>query len=211
MAEEAKTAPQQLLSLLTGPLRVVSDWQVAKELFCGAKRPMRVARTAIGRLHDQDLLNVLTTMAYPEHPLCGPVLDWLPGDMPPNFDKLAQKLQSRWRDPPIRTKVLWATAKAKRLYGGLSGGRGPRAKEVTHDIHVAQVYFFLRRHFPENAEHWTGEDELRAQGREGDIPDALVSVPGEEPILIDFGGSYDARKLRAIHHSYAPQGRYQIW
>ena len=110
-----------------------------------------------------------------------------------------------------RTKVVYATAKAKQLHGGTCGGRRPRAKEITHDIHVAQVYFCLERHDPELAEYWIGEDRLRAEGRDGDIPDAVIRPPGGAQLTVDFGGSYDARKLRTVHQNFSQHGRYQIW
>ena len=107
--------------------------------------------------------------------------------------------------------MIWASAEAKRTYGGCCGGRRPRPKEITHDIHVAQVFFLYRRRYPELAEHWVCEDQLRAEGRQDDIPDAVIRLPGGEEIIVEFGGSYDARKLRVMHIEYSSHGRYQIW
>jgi len=211
MTDLTKTASRRVVALLATFLRIVSERQVAVEFFWDAARPLRVARTAIGRLERNELVETQTVMTHPEVILKGPVLDWHKGDPLPSFGHVSRKLQSRWGEPPVRTKIVWATARAKRLYGALGSPRKPRAKEITHDIHVAQVFFHLLRHQPELAEHWVGEDELRAQGRQGDIPDAVIAVPGGEQIIIEFGGAYDARKVRVIHQSYAQHGRYQIW
>ena len=211
MRQLTQTAPRRLAELLATKVRIISDRQAAFEFFWDAARPIRVARTAIGRLERQGLVETQTLMTHPEIILPGPVLDWQRGDPVPNFGHVARNLQARWDEPPVRTKIMWATKKAKRLCGVLGSPRRPRAKEITHDIHVAQVYFHLLRHDPELAEHWVGEDELRAKGRAGDIPDAVIAAPGGEQIIIEFGGAYDARKVRAIHQSYAQYGRYQIW
>lgn len=197
--------------MLARRVRVITDRQTAAKFYPGTARPIRVARTAFDRLKRRGLVETLTAMVHPEPMLEGPVLDWRPGDPLPNFDRIAWKLQSRWTEPLVRTTVAWATTKAKQAQGALSRGRGPRAKEITHDIGVSQVYFHLCRHHPELAEHWIGEDELRAQGRTDDIPDAIIALPEGQHISIDFGGAYSARKLRTIHQNYAPQGRYQIW
>jgi len=211
MTDFTKTAPKRLVELLTKRVRILSDRQTAVEFFWDAANPIRVARTAIGRLERDGLVETHTVMTHPEVILKGPVLDWRKGDPLPNFGHVSRKLQSRWTEPPVRTKIVWATARAKRMYGALGNPRRPRAKEITHDIHVAQVFFHLLKREPELAEHWIGEDELRAQGREGDIPDAVIALPDGGQITVDFGGAYDARKVRAIHQSYAQYGRYQIW
>lgn len=211
MTDLTQTAPQRLVELLARRVRIISDRQAAYEFFWDAANPIRVARTAIGRIERKGMVETQVVMAHPEITLKGPVLDRRKGHPLPNSGNVAHKLQTRWDEPPVRTKIVWATAKAKRLLGASSSPRRPRAKEITHDIGVAQVYFHLLRHSPELAEHWTGEDELRAQGREGDIPDAVIAVPGGEQVIIEFGGAYDSRKVRAIHQSYAQYGRYQIW
>ena len=211
MTDLTQTAPQKLVELLARRVRIMSDRQAAFEFFWDAASPIRVARTAIGRLERSGLVETQVVMAHPEITLKGPAIDWNDGEPRPNFGHVAWELQSRWDEPPVRTKIVWATATAKRLYGALGTARRPRCREVSHDIGVAQVFFHFRRTKPELAEHWTGEDELRAKGREGDIPDAVIAVPGEEPIIVDFGGQYDARKLCTLHHAFSQHGRYQVW
>jgi hypothetical protein len=181
------------------------------EVFWDAARPIRVARTAIGRLERAGIVKTFTAMAHPELPLRGPLLDWREGNSLPDFERLAWQLKSRWTEPPIRTRVVYATAKAKQGFGSLCGERKVRAKEISHDIGVAQCFFELRRTHPELTDHWVGEDQLRAEGREGDIPDAVVRIREGAEVIIEFGGAYDARKLRAIHANYATHGRYQVW
>ena len=205
------TAPEMLVQLLTQRLRVISDRQAATEPFGDAARPLQVARTAISRLERAGLVETFTAMVHPELTLEAPILDWRPGDPLPNFDRIAWQLNSRWSKPPVRTKIVYATRKAKRLRGGYCGGRKPRAKEITHDIHVARVFFGLRQKQPDLANHWISEDQLRAEGREGDIPDAVIRPLEGAEIIVEFGGSYGARKLRSIHQNYAQHGRYQIW
>ena len=211
MAESSKSIPDRIVEILALWVRVITDRQAAVELYWDAARPIRVARTAIDRLKRRGLVETLTAMVHPEPMLEGPILDWRPEGPLPNFDRIAWKLQSRWTEPLVRTTVAWATTKAKQLHGALGRGRGPRAKEIAHDIGVSQTYFHLCRHHPELAQHWIGEDELRAKGRTDDIPDAILALPKGQHISIDFGGTYSARKLRTIHQNYAPQGRYQLW
>ena len=209
----ARSAPASdlLVWLLTRKLRVMDAGQVAAELFQDASNPARAARLAIYRLRKRQLLETSTTMTHSVLRFGDALVDWSPGDGVPDFNRTAWQLQSRWNRPPVKTQLVWASSLANRMFGGVCGGRPPRAKEISHDIHVAQLFFHLQRGALELSEHWMHEDQLRREGWRSSIPDAVIRLPYGKEILIEFGGSYDARKLRIIHENYSTRGRYQIW
>lgn len=146
-------------------------------------------------------------MTHPEIDVSTPILDYQPGNPVPDFDALAWQAQSRWTRPVEETLVATATKKAKQLAGGSIGGRPIRTREATHDIHCAAIYLGLRERHPELAECWLPEDALsHLEGRK--IPDAIIRC--DPPIVIEFVGSYSAKKLRGIHAELGVQ-RYQFY
>lgn len=204
-----QSTKDELLSLLTQKVRILTEGQIARELFTHCKRPVRAAKSCIRSLEKQGFVATRCAMSPPELSLASPVLQFTPGDDLPDFDRVSWQLQSRWKEPPESKRIVFATRKAKLELGGAARGRAPRAKEITHDLHVAEVFFRLRREKPEWALAWVPEDALRESGRTGDIPDAVICL-SEKEVIIDFGGSYAAEKLRRMHANFC-RTRYQIW
>jgi hypothetical protein len=70
---------------------------------------------------------------------------------------------------------------------------------------VSEIYLAILGAAPHIAEHWEPDDMI-AQRRDerffGFVPDAMIVHP--KLTLIEFTGSYGARKLRAIHANYSP-------
>ena len=190
-----------LLHLLTQRVRVIGDDQ-----FAGISP--RTVRSRMRRLEKQGLLTLRTVMTLPELPLKDPVFRWMPGDAPPNPERLAWTLSSRWTGQPHRVLVATSTLKARLELGGCLGGRPLRRTEVTHDLHVTALYLKLCCEKPEQALLWSHEDANGGARRPGDVvPDAMI---GET--ALEFGGRYRAAKLRLIHRGHATARRpYELW
>ena len=128
-------------------------------------------------------------------------------------DVVVVKPNIGWNKPPELTFVASATEKASEITGAEFPTRPPRDLELRHDIHVTQIFLTLCLAAPVAEAKWRHEDELVAQGeaRNGQrIPDAIVET--DPPQAVDFGGSYSAKKIAAIHAHYAAQRvAYSIW
>jgi hypothetical protein len=116
--------------------------------------------------------------------------------------------------PPRRTTVYIATRKAANQFGGRLRGAIKYDLQAPHDLGVAQVYLQLLRTDPRAAECWVGEDILRLSRRRQKLPDAAITDGPDKRIFtaIEFGGAYDAERLRGFHrHCAAPKLPYQLW
>jgi hypothetical protein len=136
---------------------------------------------------------------------------WEPGTPPPNFGRIAYRAQSRWQRPPQLRLFVMASDKAKRRHGGFLSRRPIRARELNHDIGFAQVFWHLLKDDRDLPSRWAFEDELIATKEHRfsqAIPDAVIR--GSPDIIIEFAGSYSAKKLRRLHDCYAPHP-YMFW
>jgi hypothetical protein len=190
-----------VLEFLTTKVRLIADYQLAT-------RSKSSSRAFLQRLAGRGLITLRRAMVHPEIPLDKPAFVWRPGDAAPNFDRIAWGLRSRWKLRPLDTVVAVATYKARHCFGGVIGGRPIRRTEICHDLHVTALYLKLCRESPELARLWIHEDELSCNcHHRTQVPDAII---GER--AIDFGGRYQAAKLRTMHRGYAADLRpYEIW
>jgi hypothetical protein len=98
-------------------------------------------------------------------------------------------------------------------------------EQASHDLAVAAIYLQLCRTLPAMAAAWVSEDYFRLLARsQGSAagtgwpeldkqPDAvLLDGSGSIIRLIEFGGSYDARRVEKTHRS-AVRARlsYSLW
>lgn len=204
---------QKILKMLTYHVRIASTEQLGRTFFAETKKPARMARQWAIRARGEGLLTISTVMAHPEIPLVEPIIEWRPGDPEPNFHAACWRLQSRWTEPVQKKTIIAATRQAKALTGGPVGGRPTRAREVTHDLHVTQLFLNFREQDPEIATRWVLEDALYNESHtsfDSKLPDAVIR--GTPDLVIEFGGSYAAKKLACIHACHANNHQpYQIW
>lgn len=201
-------ASTEIVELLTHRVRIFTLPQIAAA--CRATRAD--AEALVGELVSDGLVERRSVLARPVLPLTAPVVRWTPGGEPPDFGKAAYRLKSRWTAPVQPTEIAIAAKRAKKLLGGCLGGRWPRTSEVTHDIHVAELFFWhIRQGFFEAAE-WVPEARLYAEGRGrgGRLPDAVMRRGGVEVRIIEFGGSYGKAKLADFHREMNRMP-YEIW
>lgn len=203
---------EQLLWTLTHRLRLLSVPQIARTWGIGTSEsaaPFRVRQLAAA-----GLIEMKPTMVHPELELIGPVLNWRPGDAEPDFGAVAYRLQSRWKETAVSVVLVHATRIAVQMFGGFTGGRGPRPSEATHDLHLAHVFLRLQGTDPKLARRWCSESELYAEGRGRNerLPDAVIrGRAGVPPIrIIEFGGAYAKAKLADFHRAMSGL-RYEVW
>jgi hypothetical protein len=126
--------------------------------------------------------------------------------------KVSYQLRTRWQQSPIMETCFTASAVAGRRIGGF-GGRIPREKEQTHDIHLSAIFLRLHREHPEVAKLWRSEASIlrdRGSSREK-LPDAILEIPGQLKI-VEFGGAYSKAKLDRFHKYWAAREiPYEIW
>lgn len=202
----------EILELLTKRVRVLSLEQVAREWWARQARASENASRRLSTLEQGGLIHRFSGFAHPELPLEKPVATWSPGSPSPDFGNLSYRLRTRWTDPLRMTQAFIGTKLAAGQFGG-NGGRVPRPSELSHDLHLAGVFFKLRRSDPAKSRTWLSEASQYAKGggRDERLPDAVVGK-GRHRTAIEFGGAYSKAKLIEFHeHCAASDLPYEIW
>lgn len=205
---------EALLETLVFKVRLLTTPLIAKTWWGDTTQPLMHARRRLRQLTEARLLEKTHVLAEPMLPLQAPVACWRPGEPEPDCDALGYALQSRWGDaPPRRVTVFVASKQAVYQYGGRGLGGLRQRLQATHDLHQAAVYLHYLRADPALAEAWVGEDMLGKAGHGIKDPDALVmGRDGKPELVIEFGGRYDARRVRDFHKHCARFGlRYELW
>jgi hypothetical protein len=113
------------------------------------------------------------------------------------IERAAYRAQKRWPKAPSPVTYVVARKPARQLLGARPSMRPLRAREVTHDLHVASLYLKLERRAQRS---WVHEDYLDVEPGEP-VPDAvLLNRPGL--LCIDFIGQYSASKLSSMAERY---------
>jgi hypothetical protein len=204
---------REILETLTLRVRMLSVAQVARTFWSNGAIGEANSRRRLSQLDDAGLVHRLTVMARPELNLTEPLIDWRPGLEAPALGQVAYKLKRRWTEPVRSTAVVIATARAASQLGG-TGGRRPRASEITHDLHMATVYLLARTDHA-RSRRWISEAAYSKRwGKAGErVPDAaLLSSRGGRKKLIEVGGAYPKRKLEGFHRFCEDQELgYELW
>ena len=199
---------EALLNMLTTKVRLLSLEQVAKA-WAGDKK---YVRRRLRRLSSLGLIAIEPVNVRPMIELATPIVRWLPGDDKPNFHKTSYRLQSRWKGDLVTLTACWATKQASHIYGGRGGGP-PHRSQLTHDLHLSEVFVQLLRGFPEHAKCWVGEDSAPGTNAHDKVPDALLlDSCGKPDRVIEFGGAYGARRVELFHNTCSEKGlAYELW
>lgn len=197
---------------LTHRLRLMSIRQVARRWWELDQPASASAR--LRQLAGTGLIEMKSVMVHPEIDLDAPVLCWRPTDAQPDFGAAAYRLKARWTESPVSTPLAFASRAAVTMFGGYTGGRGPRPTEATHDLHLAQVYLRMTDADAKIARRWISENEQYAEGRGRNerLPDAVIRGRSGSPPLrvVEFGGAYSKAKLIAFHEAVC-QFPYEVW
>ena len=206
---------EEILKTLALKVRMLSLDQLVQTWWKATATGKANARRRLAALVANKLLRLAHVQARPLPELSAPVAVWKPGQSEPHFGAIAWQLQSRWRSPPRRTSVYVATQKTANQFGGRLRGIIRHDLQATHDLGVAQVYLQFIAANPKVAKEWVGEDVLRLAYRRQKLPDAVLassSAGTHIRLVIEFGGAYDAGRVRRFHqHCAAQQLPYEIW
>ncbi|NNJ28115.1 hypothetical protein [Alienimonas chondri] len=205
-----------LLVALCAKIRVLSLPQIADAWWPEAADGKAAARRRLGKLAAADLVSRRRVPASPLPPMEAPVVAWKPDGPTPDCGAAAWTLQRRWAATggPRASTVYLAGAAAAKIYGGASAGKLPAAYQATHDLGVSAMFLRLLRDNPPAAARWIGEDRLAPYRKRQKLPDAvLADGPGSEPeLVLEFGGSYDKRRVAAFHQDCARRRlAYEVW
>lgn len=204
---------QLLISMLVWKTRLAMLQQILTVWWGTSESAMRNGHRRIRSLCQSGWLDARQVLARPLLNLSQPLNIWVPGDTAPSFDHLAWQTQSRWKCPARRVTVLAASQRARQMIGGT--GRRPLKNicQVTHDLHVTAIYLNYFREHPDLVNAWQGEDGIAVNRRYQVLPDALlVDGEGHAYRAIEFGGSYDAQRLRHFHDGCAERELpYEVW
>jgi len=201
----------EILTALTQKVRLFTLRQITAHWWGGE---LANARRRLRILSEARLIQRQTVRARTLPPLEWPVSEWTPGQSSPDFGSIAHRLQSRWKRRPVRSRTAFvATHRAARFLGGTSSQTMKAPTQATHDIGVAQVWLRFSSVDPRQAAAWHGEDLMAHTRVRQKLPDAFLLNPEGTPVaVIEFGGSYDSRRLRDFHLDCASRRLpYQIW
>lgn len=202
----------EILGILARKVRVLSVEGHMVSLWFPGRYGRQTALARMRLLGADDCVTVHKVVIpgpiWPEKPLGY----WHVGDATPNFGRLAWRAKKR-SGTPKRQTIVTATAKTKSMFGGVSGVRPIRTREIAHDAIVTSIY--LTHFHPDPKHRWISEDELVAThgyGNHGlNVPDALI-VDGHNSTALECIGSYSAAKLGRIHEQYSATGQaYALW
>jgi hypothetical protein len=155
--------------------------------------------------------------AHPMIPLEEPLLIHSPDDNEPALAAISRHLMTRFDRPLRQTRIFIATNKGASWAGGY-GGRRSRPAELSHDIHLAQLYIQLEQSNPRAA--WTWQPEAGAgqkKCRKDEMrPDALIDLVmkthGRITEAWEMGGRYTVDKLKRLKDFCESHGwRLLLW
>ena len=205
---------ESILDALALRIHVLSLDQIARTWFGDQARAVAGVRRLMERLIKTGLAAVRREYSYPMLPLTGPILAWNPGQAEPDLGAIAYALQSRWPDAPSRVvEVYTSTPRLANRMGGFDG-RLRHRDQVTHDLHVSEIYLRLYQTDPDLACRWMGE-ELSKSGQEyGEkLPDAVIADESGRPVrAIEFGGRYPKKRVQAFFEHCAQRNlAFELW
>lgn len=199
-----------LIGLLATRVRVLSVPQIAARFWGDSVDRDRLARRRLRRLQSAGLLDIGERPCRPMISIRAPLVVWRPHRSAPDLAVLARQLAGRWPDRVERVLCVTATDEGARGVAGVRAATPPADSEVTHDLHVAEVYLRMLDELPSRATTWTLETRL-PKGQGVKVPDAAVR-DGLDWTAIEFGGQYDRHKLEAFHDFCRSKGMgYELW
>jgi len=204
---------QEILEALACKVRVFSAEQVAAAWWPDSDTATVQATRRLGALRDAGFVECDHVPVDEMLTLTAPLFEWQPGQAAPDFDALAYQLQSRWKPcPPSIVGLYVSTPETNNIYGGPTRRKGLDRGQVSHDLHLSALFLQFRETAPEKARAWVGEDSLPKAGYRLKDPDAVVQFADGSELVIEFGGRYDARRIRDFHEDCVARERpYELW
>ena len=201
---------QRILMALVLKVRLFSLRQIATHWWNGE---VANARRRLRQLAADHLVSRVTVPVRALPAFTKPIVCWEPGQPALDADAIAYRLKTRLRNRPIRSVTAWvATERSGQLFGGRCRGELKHRTQATHDLGVSSIWLHFDAHAPQWADAWQGEDMLAHTRRGEKLPDAFIVDDGNVVCVIEFGGDYDARRIREFHSDCASRDLpYQLW
>ncbi len=204
----------QILKTLAIKVRLLSLTQIATAWWADTAVPEVHARRRLNELRDAKVLRETTVPVSPMLEMKAPVIVWKLAQAAPDHAAIARILLNRWPSVATQPKSIFSASEAtNNLYGGPLSVRPIHLAHVDHDLHVGEVYLHFVRNHPALAERWRGEDVRPKSGYRLKDPDAVLEFEdGARIHVVEFGGRYDAERVRDFHNDCAKRNRsYEIW
>ena len=198
----------EILQALSHRIRMLTADQIASTWW--AESSVETAKRRLDGLVRDGWLQRSRCAAHPLLDLSEPVFSWVPGTAPPAFHALAYKLQKRW-NRSIRPTTIYHISRKTAAQRAGSGHNIKHRFQITHDLHVAQIYLLTLRRCPERARAWISEDKLAPSRVHQKLPDAIIRLPAGD-LVVEFGGAYRPERLLRIHEDCVGRGiAYELW
>jgi hypothetical protein len=145
--------------------------------------------------------------------LSEPLVVWSINEPIPDFQQLSARLHRRARASATVTTTVTATRKTRNLLGTGGSACRPKLTQVTHDLHVAEIFLAYRSMGFDVHKRWVGEDRIPDVWPIRVRPDALVlDAEGQFLRAVEYGGDYSIDRLRELHNALARIWlAYEIW
>lgn len=203
---------EQILTAITRKARMIAPVQAAQTWWPRQRFATQSAHRRLRHLAADRWVTEFQVLAQPLLELARPILTWEPGMGAPDFRALSSVLARRSQQPAQRVSVYVPTPSTLRFFGCSERPSIHNDCQVTHDLHVTQVYLRYLVVDRSAAERWHGEDLLEPVPHRSQ-PDALLLDDTGAPVrAIEFGGRYTADRLAKLHKDCALQNLpYEVW
>ena len=169
-------------------------------------------RRELKRLRNGGVLCRTMINAHPRLAIKSPIFAWEPSQSDPDFQRVAERIRSRWRHCAEPTEVYWASSKAANLFGS-AAGQLPNVLHRDHDLLLSEVYVLYRLRYPELVHRWAGEDVFPKAGFGIKNPDAFLFDDSGKPMrVVESAGRYGIRQIESFHqHCVERDLPYELW
>ena len=169
-------------------------------------------RRELKRLRDGGLLWRTMINAHPRLAIKFPVSVWEPSQTEPDFQRVAERIRSRWRHCGEPTEVYWASSQAANLFGS-GAGQLPNVLHRDHDLLLSEDYVFYRLRCADVVHRWASEDVFPKAGFRIKTPDAFLFDDSGKPMLVvESASKYGIRQIESFHQHCAERDLpYELW
>jgi len=204
-------AEMEIVEALTRRVAVMSDGQLFDVGWSGSESVHQVG-SSLNRLLKAGLLQRTIVNVHPRVLLDKPLVAWRPGANLPDLQRARATIRDRWQQPTQPTEVYWASKRAANLFGSTSRDL-PDLFHRDHDLLLAEVYVFYRRHRDSQAKSWLGTGVIPQASLRTKNPDAILfGDDGRPACVIESSGHCGLKQLESFHeHCVCFDLPYEIW
>jgi len=200
-----------IVEALTVKVTVLTLSQIASHWWQPSKRRRENASRRLLAMERSGLLERRLMNGHPLLQATKPLASWQPGCDAPDPDAVAKLTHARWKEAPIPYVVYSASPLAANLFGSYHAK--PVPMQLTHDLHLGEVYLLYRSEQPDEAERWVGEHVFGKAGFHVKDPDAFIcDKQGKAERVIEHSGRYSRDQIWDFHiHCKDRDLPYELW